>query len=95
MPKVDLSRMNVEALMDLRKRVDELLLKHRAELQKQLERMDLLGGERVARRGSRSALKGRKVPPFVVHLAKHGQDAALDLGGSLRRSKKEGNSTTF
>jgi len=39
--------------------------KRRAELQKQLERMDLLGGERVARRGGRSAsaLKGRKIKP--------------------------------
>ena len=39
MAKVNLSRMTVEALMDLRKRVDETLLEHRAELQKQLERI--------------------------------------------------------
>jgi hypothetical protein len=31
MAKVSLSRMTVEALMDLRKRVDETLLEHRAE----------------------------------------------------------------
>ena len=64
MPKVNLSRMNVEALMDLRKRVEEMLLERRAEVQKQLEKMDaLVGGRRVVVRGRRSVLKGRKVPP--------------------------------
>jgi DNA-binding protein H-NS len=58
MAKVNLSGMTVEALMDLRKRVEEMLLERRAELQKQLERMDAL----VGRRGA-SALRGRKVPP--------------------------------
>jgi DNA-binding protein H-NS len=62
MPKVNLSGMTVEALMDLRKRVDEMLHRRRAELEKQLERMGraiaVVGG-----RGGRSALKGRKVPP--------------------------------
>jgi DNA-binding protein H-NS len=63
MPKVNLSGMTVEALMDLRERVDEMVLERRAELQKQLERMDaLVGGRRVVRGGG-SALKGRKVPP--------------------------------
>jgi DNA-binding protein H-NS len=66
MANVNLSRMTVEALMDLRKRVDEMLLEHRAEIEKQLERMDrtivVVGGARVAG-GSGSALKGRKVPP--------------------------------
>ena len=64
MPKVSLSRMTVEALMDLRKRVDETLHKRRSELEKQLERIApiaLVGGRRVVRGGS--ALKGRKVPP--------------------------------
>src|SRR5262249_9990868 len=59
MPKVDLSGMTVEALMDLRKRVDETLLECRAELQKQLERIAVVGGARVVG----GALKGRKVPP--------------------------------
>ena len=64
MPKVNLSRMTVEALMDLRKRVEEMLLEQRAQLQKQLERMDtLVVGRRVVVRGGGSALKGRKVPP--------------------------------
>ena len=40
MAKVNLSGISVEALMDLRKRVDEMLLEHRAEIQKQIERMD-------------------------------------------------------
>ena len=66
MPNVNLSRMSVEALMDLRKRVDETLLKHRAELQQQLQRMDraiaVAGDPRVVR-GGRSVLKGKKVPP--------------------------------
>ena len=62
MPKVNLSGMNVEALMDLRKRVDARLVEHRAELEKQLERMAVVGGARVVRGGG-SILKGRKVPP--------------------------------
>jgi DNA-binding protein H-NS len=65
MAKVNLSGMTVEALMDLRQRVDEMLLERRAELQKQLERMDavaVVGGTRFVR-GSGSSLKGRKVPP--------------------------------
>ena len=62
MARVNLSGMSVEALMDLRKRVDQMLLESRAELQKQLERMDraiaVVGG-----RGGGSALRGKKVPP--------------------------------
>jgi DNA-binding protein H-NS len=63
MPKVNLSGMSVQALIDLRKRVDETLLNRRAEIEKQLGTMDaLVGGRRVVRGGG-SALKGRKVPP--------------------------------
>jgi DNA-binding protein H-NS len=66
MANVNLSRMTVEALMDLRKRVDEMLHRRRAELEKQLERMDraiaAVGGARIVRGGG-SALKGKKVPP--------------------------------
>jgi hypothetical protein len=36
----NLSRMDVHSLMDLRKRVDEVLIERRAEIQKQLDRMD-------------------------------------------------------
>ena len=59
MPKVNLSGMNVEGLMDLRRRVDETLNRRRAELQQQLA---ALGVTRVVRGGG-SALRGRKVPP--------------------------------
>ena len=62
MAKVNLSGMGVEALMDLRTRVDKMLHRHRAELEKQLERM----GRAIAVVGGRSGasvLKGRKVPP--------------------------------
>jgi len=64
MAKVNLSGMTLEALMDLRKRVDEMFHRRRAEIEKQLERMGatLVGGARVVRGGG-SALKGRKVPP--------------------------------
>jgi DNA-binding protein H-NS len=60
MPKVNLSGMSVEALMDLRKRVDETLHRRRAELEKQLERIAVV--RRVVRGGG-SVLKGKKVPP--------------------------------
>src|SRR5262245_40941546 len=73
MAQVNLSGMTVDALMDLRKQVDETLVKRRAEIEKQLARMDgaiaLDGGARAtdggarATRRSASALKGIKVPP--------------------------------
>jgi DNA-binding protein H-NS len=63
MPKVSLSGMTVEALMDLRRRVDEMLHQHHAKLEKQLERIAVFGGGRRIVRGGGSALKGRKVPP--------------------------------
>jgi len=54
--------MTVEALMDLRTRVDEVLLKRRADIERQLERMGsaitVVGG-----RDGGSTLKGKKVPP--------------------------------
>src|SRR6516164_9194146 len=64
MAKVNLSEMSVEALMDLRKRVDQMLFERRAEIEKQLERMNraiAVAGSRGGQGGS--ALKGRKVPP--------------------------------
>jgi DNA-binding protein H-NS len=63
MPKINLSEMNIEALMDLRERVDGLLSERRAELEQQLERMGVIGGRRVVRGGGGSPLRGRKVPP--------------------------------
>ena len=62
MPKVSLSGMTVEALMDLRVRVDEMLVEHRAKLIEQLERIAVVGSRRIVRGGG-SALKGKKVPP--------------------------------
>jgi DNA-binding protein H-NS len=62
MPKINLSGMNVEALMDLRMRVDEMLVEHRAKLIEQLERIAVVGHLRIVR-GGRRALKGMKVPP--------------------------------
>src|SRR5262245_9322539 len=60
MPKVSLSGMNVDALIDLRERVDQTLVKRRADIERQLKRLD--GGARAARQG-RSRLKGTKVAP--------------------------------
>ena len=66
MPKPNLSRMDVQALMDLRGQVDQRLREHRVELQKQLARMDraiaVVGDRRVVRGGG-SVLKGRKIKP--------------------------------
>jgi DNA-binding protein H-NS len=61
MAKTNLSQMDVESLMDLRKRVEAALLERRQVLEKQIA---MLGGERAARgRRRKSALKGKKVPP--------------------------------
>jgi DNA-binding protein H-NS len=64
MTNVNLSRMTVEELMALRQRVDARLAEHRAEIEKQLERMDRAVAVVGRRRGGGgSTLKGRKVPP--------------------------------
>jgi len=88
MPKVNLSGMNVEALMDLQKRVEARLVEHRAQLEKQLERMGTaITGPRIVR-GGRSALKGMKSRRNIgVPQAKLGQVVAQDLVGLLLRSK--------
>ena len=63
MTKVNLSGMTVEALMDLRKRVDETLSERRADIEQQLARMNrAVVGDTGVVRGSGSVLKGRKVP---------------------------------
>jgi DNA-binding protein H-NS len=62
----NLSGMTVEALMNLRERVDETLLKRRADIEQQLARMNraVVSGTRVVRGGGGGgALRGRKVPP--------------------------------
>jgi len=62
MPRVNLSTMSIETLIDLREQVDEMLVEHRAKLIEQLERIAVVGGARIAR-GGRSTLKGKKLPP--------------------------------
>jgi len=54
--------MTIEALMELRKRVDETLHQHRADIEKQLERIAVVGSRRVVRDVG-SPLRGTKVPP--------------------------------
>jgi DNA-binding protein H-NS len=66
MAKPNLSRMDFESLVNLRKQVDETLLKRRREIEEQMEMISSLAGERAGRRGRRgggSTLRGRKVPP--------------------------------
>ena len=89
MPRVNLSRMTVEALMDLRKRVDETLVKRRAEIEQQLERITVVGGRRVVGRGGRSILKGLRwllriaeiMADCCIEATPWGQNRARRLGG--------------
>ena len=77
MPKINLSGMTVEALMDLRRRVEARLVEHRAQLEKQLERLGrAITGPKVVRGGG-SVLKGMKVPP------KYRGPSGETMGGSL------------
>jgi len=94
MQKVNLSGMTVEALMDLRKRVDETLNRRRAELEKQLA---MFGGRRgVVRGGGGSALKGRKSRRNIaVRKAKLGQVVGQSQSGLLLPSRAEGSSMIF
>jgi DNA-binding protein H-NS len=55
--KINLSGMNVEALLSLRTGIDRRLLELRAELEKQLDALS------PSKRKGSSALRGRKVPP--------------------------------
>ena len=57
-----LTGMTIEALIDLRERVEEALLKRRAELQRQIEKIARPHAV-VRERGGGSTLKGKKVPP--------------------------------
>ena len=54
--------MSIEGLLDLRKRVDEMLSERRAEIETQLQRMTAFAGAGVVR-GRGSSLRGKKVPP--------------------------------
>jgi hypothetical protein len=67
MPKINLSGMTIEALMDLRQRVDEMLRERRGELEKQLEKITafaVVGGAKgCARRWKR--ITGKKSPAEI------------------------------
>ena len=67
MAKINLSRMDVHALIDLRKQIEDTLVSQRSTLEKQLAALGgsiaSLGGGKVARGGRGSALKGKKVAP--------------------------------
>jgi hypothetical protein len=84
MPKVNLSGMTIEALMDLRERVDGMLVERRAAIEQQLERMDKVIALAGGARAGGSGLKGTKVPPLKL-----GQAVAQDLVGLLLRSRVE------
>ena len=68
MAKINLSRMDLETLVNLRQQVQERLHEHRATLEEQLESLGRLVGSSGATRaapgnGRRSILKGKKVAP--------------------------------
>ena len=66
MAKINLSRMDVQALIDLRKQIEDTLVSQRSRLERQLAALGgsiaSIGGK-VARGGRGSALKGKKVAP--------------------------------
>ena len=66
MAKINLYRMDVPALIDLRKQVEDTLVSQRSTLERQLAALGgsiaSIGGK-VARSGRGSALKGKKVAP--------------------------------
>src|SRR5215813_12121336 len=63
MARVNLSGMKIEALMDLHTRIEEILFKHRVEIENQLEKMDKAIALVSRRRAGGSTLKGKKEPP--------------------------------
>ncbi len=60
MAKINLTGLDVESLLELRKKVDARLGEHQRTLQKQLDKLGSSNGKDV---GHRSTLKGRKVAP--------------------------------
>src|SRR4051812_43182828 len=58
MAKINLAGMDIDALLDLRKRIDVRLGDHRQNLERQISK---LGGGEISR--GRKTLKGRKVAP--------------------------------
>ena len=58
MPRPNLSAMSIEALIDLRRQIDETLAKRRAEIETELKRMDgVVGGAR-----GRQHIEGPNIP---------------------------------
>jgi hypothetical protein len=93
MAKVNLSRMDLETLVNLRQQVQERLHEHRQRSRSTL-RVSAAWLVRVGQHGwvlamdARSALKGRRSPRnIVVPLARLGRVAVQGPDGLLRRSK--------
>jgi hypothetical protein len=84
MPKVNLSGMSFEALVDLREQVDETLLKRRADIEKQLARMGAarLAAHELVEAHWRERKSRRNIE---AHQAKLGQAVAQSLVGLLLR----------
>jgi DNA-binding protein H-NS len=62
MAKINISTLDVESLLELRSRIDARLVEHKVTLQKQLERLDVSGGDgRRKGNGGFRKTKGRKV----------------------------------
>jgi hypothetical protein len=84
MPKVNLSTMDIEPLTDLRKRIDQRLLECRADLEKQLARLDRSIGDKAIglHRVGVSSLRGRKSWRMEVPLRelKNPSDPLLGAG---------------
>jgi DNA-binding protein H-NS len=62
--KINLTGLDVEGLLELRKKVDAKIGEHQRALQKQLDKLGLSGGRDSVNNGRRrSTLRGRKVAP--------------------------------
>ena len=66
MAKLNLSRLDFEALMDLRTQVDQALSAQRSTLERQLERLGGAIASVGSGRGRRKELKGQKVDRSIV-----------------------------
>jgi hypothetical protein len=75
--------MSIEGLLDLRKRIDEMLHERRAELEKQLDKMGAIAvGRRAKPRWLVAAIKGgKKLEDFLI-------DKSARTGRRKRRWKR-------
>jgi hypothetical protein len=76
MPKINLSGMTVDVLMNLRKQIDEILSERRAELEKQLERMGVITSRVVGRGGAAHWGAEKSHQSIEVRQVKPGQGVA-------------------